>query len=146
VRGGRGLRSDRLLLGHRDRRRRGRLGLRRRGFLDRRFGLGLGGALGLGLRLGLRFVDGGLATQPFGVGQTTDAVGRGVVDARRVALHADLEPLGEIEHHLVLDAELSRQLVDPDLLRSQARCPLLPYLHGRLDSLLTDFTVDQSRA
>jgi hypothetical protein len=27
--------------------------------------------------------------------------------------------LGEIEHHLVLDAELSRQLVDADLLRCQ---------------------------
>ena len=56
---------------------------------------------------------------------------RGVVDARRVALHADLEALGEIEHHLVLDAELSRQLVDPDLLRGQAFC-LLPCVAVRV--------------
>ena len=76
----------------------------------------------LGLRLGLGLVDDRVATEPFGVGQTADAVGRGVVDARRVALDADLELLGEIEHHLVLDAELSRQLVDADLLRCQACC------------------------
>ena len=44
-----------------------------------------------------------------------------VVDARRVALHADLELVAEIEHHLVLDAQLSGELVDPDLLRGQSR-------------------------
>jgi hypothetical protein len=36
-----------------------------------------------------------------------------------VALDADLQSLGEVEHHLVLDTELPRQLVDPDLLRCQ---------------------------
>jgi hypothetical protein len=91
----------------------------RRGSRDHlRVGLGLGAPVWL--RFGLGLVDDRVATEPFGVGQTADAVGRGVVDARRVALHADLELLGEIEHHLVLDAELSRQLVDADLLRCQA--------------------------
>jgi len=33
-----------------------------------------------------------------------------------VALHTDLELVGEVEHDGVVDAELSRQLVDPDLL------------------------------
>ncbi len=91
--------------------------------LDGRLGLGLGGpALRLRLGLGLGLVDDRVATKPLGVGHPADAVRGGVVDARRVALDADLQALGEIEHHLVLDAELSRQLVDPDLLRSQARC------------------------
>jgi hypothetical protein len=79
------------------------------------------------LRLGLGLLDDRLAPQALGVGQTPDAVRGGIVDARRVALDADLQTLGEIEHHLVLDAELPRQLVDPDLLRSQACC-LLPLL------------------
>jgi hypothetical protein len=92
-------------------------GLGRRRLLDRlRVRLGAP----LGLRLGLGLVDDGVTAEAFGVGQTADAIGRGVVDARRVALDADLELLGEIEHHLVLDAELSRQLVDADLLRCQA--------------------------
>jgi len=33
-----------------------------------------------------------------------------------MALHADLELVREVEHHGVLDAELPRQLVDPNLL------------------------------
>jgi hypothetical protein len=149
VRSGHRLRSSGLLFRYRCRRRDGCFGLGRGRLLDHRRGLGLGGALRLGLGLGC--FDDRLLTEPFGVGEATDAIGRGVVDARRVALHADLEPLGEIEHHLVLDAELSRQLVDPDLLRSQARCPLLPYLHGVPGPSgkavsLTDFTTDQSRA
>src|SRR5439155_23176056 len=67
------------------------------------------------------------------------AVRGGIVGARRMALAADLQPLGEIEHHLVLDAELSRQLVDPDLLRSQARCLCFLYsvLHTSPVSPLT---------
>ena len=76
----------------------------------------------LGLGLGLGFLDDRVATKPFGVGQTPDAVRGRIVDARRVALDADLQALGEVEHDLVLDAELSRQLVDPDLLRGQAHC------------------------
>jgi hypothetical protein len=75
--------------------------LRLRRLLDRRLGL----------------LDDGLAAQALRVGETTDAIGRRVVDARRVALHADLELIGELEHGGVLDAELPRQLVDPDLLR-----------------------------
>ena len=53
-------------------------------------GVGLRNRLGLGLRLGL------LLLQAPTVGQTTDAVGRGLVDARRVALHADLELVREL--------------------------------------------------
>ena len=74
------------------------------------------------LGLGLGLFDDRLAPQALGVGEAADAVRERIVDARRVALDADLQALGEIEHHLVLDAELSRQLVDPDLLRSQACC------------------------
>jgi hypothetical protein len=101
-----------------------------RGRLVEHVGTRLRGAPGapLGLRLGLGLVDDGVAAEAFGVGQTADAIGRGVVDARRVALDADLELLGEIEHHLVLDAELSRQLVDADLLRCQACCLCFLYL------------------
>ena len=87
------------------------------------------GRLGLGLGAPRpRFGSGsgsstiGSRRSPSESASAADAVRGGVVDARRVALDADLQPLGEIEHHLVLDAELSRQLVDPDLLRSQARC------------------------
>ena len=81
----------------------------------------------LGLRLGC--LDDRVAAQALGVGQSTDAIRGGIVDAGRMTLDADLQALGEIEHHLVLDAELPRQLVDPDLLRSQACC-LLPLLLG----------------
>jgi hypothetical protein len=84
--------------------------LRRRHFLRRRL------LLRLGCRLGLGLLDDGLATQALRVGEPADAIGRRVVDARRMALHADLELVGEIEHDGVLDAQLSRQLVDPDLL------------------------------
>jgi hypothetical protein len=103
------------------------------GYLDRRGSLGNGrGRLGrlaprpprLGL-LGLGLLDDRLAPKSLGVGETPHAVRGGIIDARRVALDADLQALGQIEHHLVLDAELSRQLVDPDLLGCQARC-LLP--------------------
>jgi hypothetical protein len=154
MRGGCGLGLGRHDIVVRDRSGRGRrrLGLGRGRLLHHGLGLGLGAPLGLGLRLGL--VDDGLAPEPLGVGQTPDAVGRRVVDARRVALHADLEPLGEVEHHLVLDAELSCQLVDADLLRSQARCLCFLYfeLHAAPSSLGTtvpfsrDITVVQSRA
>jgi len=100
---------------------RGRRHLGRRRFYDRRRRLLLHRhLLGLGrrrrCRLGLGLLDDGLPAQTLRVGQTTDAIGRWIVDARRVALHADLELVGEIEHHGVLDAELPRQLVDPDLL------------------------------
>jgi len=102
-----------------------RLGGLGRGLDERRLGLdlGLGGLLGL---LGL--LDRGLL-QTLRVGETADAIGRRLVDARRVALDADLELLGEVEHDRVLDAQLSRQLVDPDLLGSQSRLPSLA--HGR---------------
>jgi hypothetical protein len=99
------------------RRRRRDLGRHRlddgRGFLLHR-----GRLLGLGrrrrFRLGL--LDHRLPAQALRVGETADAIGRRVVDTRRVALHPDLELVGEIEHDGVLDAQLSRQLVDPDLL------------------------------
>ena len=84
----------------------------RRG-LDHRLGCTLGGLRGLGglLRGGFfhhGLFDGRLATQALGVGEAAHAVGERVVDARRVALHADLQALAQIEHDLVLDAKLSR--------------------------------------
>src|SRR5437763_566114 len=91
----------------------GRLGDGRRGLLDRRDLLGLGRGR---RRLGLGLLDDGLLAQALRIGQAADAIGRRVVDARRVALHADLELVREVEHHGVLDAELPRQLVDPNLL------------------------------
>ena len=151
---GRGARSGRAAVGdhpggaHHTVRRGCRLGVGGRHLDRRRGGRGLlGGALGtrhldgrlgLGLlprrarpRLGLRLgcLDDRVAAQALGVGQSTDAIRGGIVDAGRMTLDADLQALGEIEHHLVLDAELPRQLVDPDLLRSQACC-LLPLLLG----------------
>ena len=83
-----------------------------------------GSLLRLGL-LGFGFVDDRLAAQTLGVSEATDAVRGGIVDARRVALDADLQAFGQVDDDLVLDAELSGQLVDADLLRCQARC-LLP--------------------
>jgi hypothetical protein len=98
----------------------------------RRRGLGLGrlddgrgcllhrrDLLGLGRRRGRRrlgLLDDGLLAQALRVGQAADAIGRWVVDARRMTLHADLELVREVEHNGVLDAELPRQLVDPNLL------------------------------
>jgi hypothetical protein len=60
-----------------------------------------------------------LFAQALGIRETADAVGQGIVDARRVALDADLQSLAQVEHDLILDAELSRQLVHPDLLGGQ---------------------------
>jgi hypothetical protein len=92
---------------------------------------GLGGSLLRRLLLGDRLLNGrfddfGLAPQSLGVGKAANAVGERVVDARRVALDADLQALAQVEHDLVLDAQLPRQLVDPDLLRGQSRSRLLP--------------------
>ncbi len=73
-----------------------------------RLGAGSGSAarrlLGAGLRLRLGL---GLPLAGRGVGEAADAVGRRVVDARGVALHADLELVGELEHDVVVDAQLS---------------------------------------
>jgi hypothetical protein len=110
----------------------GDLGRRGRGWrVENGCGLGNGRgrdrlALGL-LRLdcGFGLFDDGLASEALGVRETTHAIRGRIVDARRVALDADLQALGEVEDHLVLDTELSRQLVDPNLLGGQARC-LLP--------------------
>jgi hypothetical protein len=80
-----------------------------------------GGRLGLGRcrsRLGFG-LDDGLLLEPPRVGETADAVGRRLVDARRVALHPDLELVGKLDHDGVVNAELSCQLVNPDLLRRQ---------------------------
>jgi hypothetical protein len=97
---------------------RGRPGLTGGGDLhDRRHG----GRLGLGRcrsRLGFG-LDDGLLLEPAGVGEAADAVGRRLVDARRVALHPDLELVGKLDHDGVVNAELSCQLVNPDLLRRQ---------------------------
>jgi hypothetical protein len=78
-----------------------------------------------------RLLDDGLAPQSLGVGKTAYAVGERVVDARRVTLHADLQALAQVEHDLVLDAKLPRQLVDPDLLRGQSRSRLLSFSRFR---------------
>jgi hypothetical protein len=85
---------------------------------DRGYG---GGRLGLGRgRSGLGFgLDDGLLLEPPGVGEAADAVGRRLVDARGVALHPDLELVGKLDHDGVVNAELSCQLVNPDLLRRQ---------------------------
>ncbi len=99
--------------------------------LDDRRGWGLRGLRGPdGLLRRCRLDDGlfddGLAAQALGVGETPHAVGKRVVNARRVALDADLQAFAQIEYDLVLDAELSRELVHPDLLRGQSRSRLLP--------------------
>jgi hypothetical protein len=80
-----------------------------------------GGRLGLGRgRSGLGFgLDDGLLLEPPGVGEAADAVGRRLVDARRVALHPDLELVRQVDDNGVIDAQLSCQLVDPDLLCGQ---------------------------
>ena len=81
-------------------------GAARRGRFGRAGGRGVGGGRRR-LRLGARLLGGrpssparaagsgsstiGSRRRPFGVGETADAVGRRVVDARRVALDADLE-------------------------------------------------------
>jgi len=90
--------------------------------LDRfgRFGNGfLGrGLLRLGLRRRFRLGRRLLLEAPT-VGKATDAIGRRLVNARRVALHPDLELVREIDDDAVLDAELTGEFVDPDLLRGQ---------------------------
>jgi len=86
---------------------------RRSGLGGRRL-LGHGGRDRFGLLLGLR-----LALETPAVGQAADAVGRGIVDARGVVLHPDLELVGQLDDDVVLDAELPCELVDPDLLRGQ---------------------------
>jgi len=99
------------------------------GFLlggHRRRGLGrLGGALRRRLLGGRLLLDRGLlgrlATEPFGVGQTADAVGERIVDARRVALDSDLQALAQVEDDLVVDAQFTGQLIDPNLLGGQSR-------------------------
>jgi hypothetical protein len=88
----------------------GRLG-RSRLDRDRRLGR-RGGGLGFGL-------DDRLPLQPPRVGQAADTVRRRLVDARRVTLHSDLELVGKLDHDGVVNAELSCQLVDPNLLRRQ---------------------------
>lgn len=98
---------------------------RRRGYrLGRNFGLGrLGCRLLRGLlrlRLGRLHLDDRFAPKTFGVGKAPHAVRERIIDARRMALDADLQALAQIEHNLILDAELSRQLVNPDLLGGQA--------------------------
>jgi hypothetical protein len=89
----------------------GRSRLRSRGRLLRRL-------------LGLLGLD--LALQTLALGLTPDAVGLGVLDARRVALDSDPERAAEIERLLVGEPELSRQLVNPD----SSACQLLvqPFL------------------
>lgn len=66
--------------------------------------LGLGDLLDF---LGLCFDD-RLAAQTFAVAKTTDAIGLRVLNAGRVALDPDAQFLGQIENHLVVDAELAR--------------------------------------
>jgi hypothetical protein len=99
-----------------------------------RFGRGLGrhdGLLGRShfddRHLDDRLLD-DLASQPLAVGQPADAIGERVVDARRVALDADLQALAQVEHDLVLDTQFPRELINPDLLRGQSRSRLLSSL------------------
>ena len=69
------------------------------------------------LLLGLGLVDDGVAPDALRVGETADAVRHGVLDARGVALHADLELGAQLEAFLVAEAQLTGEFVDPDLLR-----------------------------
>jgi hypothetical protein len=62
-----------------------------------------------------------LSAEPLRVGQTSNAVGLRVLDARGVALHADTKTLAQIERLLVGQAELPCELVHPD--------PLACHLH-----------------
>ena len=74
----------------------------------------------LRLRLGRLDLGDRVAPKTFGVGKAPHAVRERIIDARRMALDADLQALAQIEHNLILDTELSRQLVNPDLLGGQA--------------------------
>src|SRR5690606_27952274 len=62
------------------------------------------------------------APEPLAVHLAADAVGLGVLDARRVASGLDPQPDAEIERLLVRQAQLTSELVDPDL-----RCQCLDY-------------------
>ena len=84
------------------------------------FGRGLAGAA-LG-RLGLG--RGHLTTKALTVGLAPDAIGLGILDARRMALDADAERLAQVECLFVREPELSCQLVDPDLLGQLLSLPL----------------------
>src|SRR5439155_11563240 len=55
-----------------------------------------------------------LSPQAVAVGLPPHPVGLGVLDARRVALHADPERFAEVERLLVGEPELACKLVDPD--------------------------------
>jgi hypothetical protein len=110
-----------LAFGHRHRRLgRGRFRLVAdrglRGLGNGRLGCRGGFGRGYRLRFGLRY---DLDPQTPRVGQAAHAIGRWLVDARRVALHTDLELVGELYDDSIVDAQLSGQLVDPDLLGGQ---------------------------
>ena len=84
----------------------------------------LGGGGLLGRRRRLLGLD--RTAQALTVGLPAGAVGLGVLDGRRVALHAHPEGQAEVERLLVGQSELVSELVDPDLLRQRL---LLPFLH-----------------
>jgi hypothetical protein len=87
---------------------------------------GSAAAAGRGARRRLLGLD--RAAQTVAVGLPTDAVCLGVLDRRRVALHADPELDAQVERFLIGEAELSAELVDADLLRQLA---LRSSLQGR---------------
>src|SRR5262249_60801527 len=90
-----------------------------RGPLPRRLLLG-------GLLLRLRLLDDGVAPDALGVREPTDAVRHGVLDARGVALDANLELGGQLEGLLVAEPELPGEFVDPDLLLQGRSARLSP--------------------
>ncbi len=62
----------------------------------------------------------GALGDPLLAGQTADAISLRLLDRGGVALHPDLELVGQLENLLVLDTQLSSQFVDPDLLRHES--------------------------
>jgi hypothetical protein len=77
------------------------------------------------LRRLLRLLGLDVALEALALSLAADAVGLGVLDARRVALDADPERAAQIERLLVGEPELSRQLVYPDPAR---QLPAQPFL------------------
>jgi hypothetical protein len=88
-------------------------------------GRSCGGSRGCTCR---RFVGLYGATQAVAISLATDAVGLGILDGRRVALHADPELDAQVERFFIRESELSAELVDADLLRQLA---LRSSLQGR---------------
>jgi hypothetical protein len=89
---------------------------------------------GRSLRIGLGWSD--LAAESFCVGLPTDAIRLRVLDRGRVALDPDSQGYTEVQRLFVCEPELSRELVDPDLLRHSVFWSLSVSVSSRLIPLL----------